>query len=103
MKTRIARKLNRWIPITEALPDTEVTLLVTYKDNFGYHRVARAFYEDGNMRIRDSMRLWTEFEKAGAEFVPQGWYEFSEFIFEFSIVNAYVLAWMPMTEPYRGK
>lgn len=101
-----------WIPITERLPKNEETVLITVEHRpIGgkpYRRVIKAFYEDGNMNTEDSGCCWDTSEgdweydeESDGYIVPEGWYEDTDYCEVLGIVGDFVLAWMPLPEPYK--
>lgn len=108
---------NKWIPVSEGLPEneTEVEICCVRKyigagDEKKISRItARAFYTDGTMTTEDSSFTWEDtndweyVEEKDAYIIPEGWWEFVTFSEQFSAVDAEVIAWMPLPEPYKEK
>lgn len=106
------KRETTWIPVTEKLPECEQTVLITVEHRpFGgkpYRRVTKAFYEDGNMNTEDSGCCWDvssvdwEYdEESDGYIIPEGWWEDTDYCEVLGIVGDFVLAWMPLPEPYR--
>lgn len=53
------REKQRWIPVTERLPKTEIDVLIVCNRN-GYRFVTPAIHEDGKMLTQDSVWNWNE-------------------------------------------
>ena len=68
---------QKWIPVTEALPEDMDRLLVTIVRSDGSKRVRSGHYYKGYFML-DNGDTWNETDKE-------------------------VLAWMPLVEPYRGE
>ena len=79
--------VQKWIPVTERLPETEKRVLVaitrhskyTGKD---YYLTTCAIYEDGNVNVEDSCWMCEDGyydEETDITYVPKGWYEFHEY------------------------
>lgn len=104
-----------WIPCSERLPDneTEVEICCVRKyigagDEKKVCRfTARAFYTDGTMTTEDSSYVWEDCdnweynEEKDAYIIPEGWWECVTFSEQFGVVDAEVIAWMPLPEPFR--
>ena len=65
---------NEWIPVSEKLPDTSVYVLASTKDNDVMNAIIREDY--------DGEKYW--FHRR--EELPKG----------------FIIAWMPLPEPYKG-
>lgn len=103
---------NRWIPVTERLPQNEETVLITVEHRpIGgkpYRRVIKAFYEDGNMNTEDSGCCWDTSEgdweydeESDGYIIPEGWWEDTDYCEVLGIVGDFVLAWMPLPKPFK--
>lgn len=107
---------NQWIPVTERLPENEQIVLLTVEgrkwSGKPYRRVCKAFYTDGKHEMPDSAYTWDdlldyyleEYEKGpnGEPIIPEGWWEDVDYCDEFSAVDDFAVAWMPLPEPYGG-
>lgn len=104
-------KAEKWIPISEKLPENEKDVEITYtkkhwKTGEMLYFTARAFYTDGTMTTEDSDYNWGDFdnweyvEEKDAYLIPEGWWESVGFGEEFEAVDAEVIAWMSLPEPY---
>ena len=100
---------QKWIPVTERLPENEKDVLILF-ERFSlrsdvYRVVGKAFYTDGKTNTENSDYAWEtdcidmEYdEDADAYIIPKGWWESIEFGETFSAVDMPVLAWMPLPE-----
>lgn len=105
-------KAEKWIPISEKLPENEKDVEITYtkkhwKTGEMLYFTARAFYTDGTMTTEDSNYNWDDCydceydEEKDAYLIPEGWWESVDFGEEFEKVEAEVIAWKPLSEPYK--
>lgn len=108
-------KVGEWIPCSERLPDNEQEVEISCKRNYiksgdekrTAYFTARAFYTDGNMNTEDSCFWWDDCynweydEEKDAYIIPEGWWEYVTFSEQFGVVDAEVLAWKPLPEPYK--
>lgn len=109
---------GRWIPVSERLPENEQEVEISCKRTYiasgneekTAYFTARAFYEDGKMNTEDSWFSWWDScdnweydEEKDAYIIPEGWWEYVTFSEEFGVVDSEVLAWRPLTEPYKGE
>lgn len=105
-------KAEKWIPISEKRPENEKDVEITYtkkhwKTGETLYFTARAFYTDGTMTTEDSACSWNDcdnweyIEEKDAYLIPEGWWESVSFGEEFAAVDAEVIAWRPLSEPYR--
>ena len=99
-----------WIPCSERLPDAEKTVLVTVevrpKGFMHYKKVVKAFYESGKVTEDDSEYTWYNCDNLvenenGEYVVPEGWWEDVDYAEEFTAIDDFVTAWMPLPTPYR--
>lgn len=109
-------KVGEWIPCSERLPEIEQEVEISCKRNYigsgdekrTAYFTARAFYTDGTMNTEDSRFWWDDFfhweydEEKDAYIIPEGWWEYVTFSEEFGVVDAEVLAWKSLPEPYKG-
>ena len=101
-----------WIPVTERLPENETNVLITVECRLigrkPYRRVVRAFHEDGTWSDMRSAYSWDDdswdeyTDDDGNVLIPEGWFEAIDYHGEFCGVDDFVLAWMPLPEPYKG-
>ena len=101
-----------WIPVTERLPENETNVLITVEcrpiGRKPYRRVVRAFHEDGTWSDMRSAYSWDDdswdeyTDDDGNVLIPEGWFEAIDYHGEFCGVDDFVLAWMPLPEPYKG-
>ena len=109
---RVLENIPHWIPVTERLPENEVNVLITVEcrpiGRKSYRRVVRAFHEDGTWSdIRSAYSWdydsWDEYtDDNGNVLIPEGWFEAIDYHGEFCAVDDFVIAWMPLPEPYKG-
>ena len=101
-----------WIQVTERLPENETNVLITVEcrpiGRKPYRRVVRAFHEDGTWSDMRSAYSWDDdswdeyTDDDGNVLIPEGWFEAIDYHGEFCGVDDFVLAWMPLPEPYKG-
>lgn len=103
---------NNWIRCSDRMPENEQDVEITYiRQNYlngekCYH-TARAFYEDGTLTTENSACSWYEMDNweydeiTDSYIIPEGWFESVHFTEEFGIVDMPVIAWRPISEPYR--
>lgn len=111
------RSENKWIPVSERLPENEEEVEISCVRRYigagnekkERHLTARAFYSDGTMTTEDSDFVWNDIdnweydEEKDAYIIPEGWCEYVTFSEEFGVVDAEVIAWRPLSEPYKGE
>ena len=104
---------NRWIPVTERLPENEKDVLICAERRLRFGNVDKiifivstAFHTDGKMNTEESAYTWeTEYmnaeydEDADAYIIPEGWWESVNYGECFSAVSDFVTHWMPLPEP----
>ena len=105
-----AQQANRWIPVTERLPESEKEVEVTVErhyENKTFRLTCRAFYEDGTIWSEDSGYCWGNFDDAeydeehGDYKISKGWFEAVTYAEEFRAIDDFVIAWRPVPEPWR--
>ena len=106
---------QRWIPVSERLPQTETEVFITakrkYRDGAYREIVTTAMYEDGTVLENDSCWNWNEIngewdEENDCYIIPEGWWENRHYNPDEVYNNAVddeVIAWRPLPEPYRGE
>ena len=103
---------RNWILVEEKMPDAEVLVWISCKQEYRggkkpYFFVAYGFYEDGKVSEYESCYAWDDYEnlKYDSEkddyYIPEGWFEACLFADQFAAIDCQVLAWMPLPEPYR--
>ena len=100
-----------WIPVTERLPENEVNVIITVEHRpvgrKSYRRVVRAFHEDGTWSDIRSAYSWDDdswddyVDEDGNFLIPEGWFEAIDYHGEFCAVDDFVIAWMPLPEPFK--
>lgn len=107
------REKQRWIPVTERMPEPETDVLAVCNRN-GYIFVIPAIYEDGKMLTQDSAWNWSDIdcyglydEEADDYYIPEGWWENRQFnpddVYN-NPVDCAVTHWMPLPEaPEEGE
>ena len=106
------RGVNKWIIVTEQLPEVEEEVEVTYKwrgvSGEIYYNTARAFYSDSSIVCDESIFEWNDWEdcpfdeETGCYMTPKGWFEYNHFTDTFSeLTGCEVIAWRPISPPYR--
>lgn len=101
------REKQRWIPVTERMPEPETDVLAVCNRN-GYIFVTPAIYEDGKLLTQDSAWNWSDIycyglydEEADDYYIPEGWWENRQFnpddVYN-NPVDCGVTHWMPLPE-----
>lgn len=101
------REKQRWIPVTERMPEPETDVLAVCNRN-GYIFVTPAIYEDGKLLTQDSAWNWSDIycyglydEEADDYYIPEGWWENRQFnpddVYN-NPVDCAVTHWMPLPE-----
>jgi hypothetical protein len=105
-----AQQANRWIPVTERMPEAEKEVEVTIErrmKNKTFRFTCRAFYEDGAMWTGDSAYDFsnyddTEYDEEHEDYkIPEGWFEAVTYMEEFAVIDDFIVAWRPVSEPWR--
>ena len=105
-------QIDRWTPCSERMPESEKDVEITYvrkhwKTGEPLYFTARAFYEDGTINTEDSSFNWDNTdnweydEEKDGYVIPEGWFENVSFAEEFGAVDAPVIAWRAIIEPYK--
>ena len=109
------KNTDKWIPCSERFPENEQEVEISCKRTYigsgdekrTTYFTARGFYTDGNMNTEDSGFWWEDCdnweydEEKDAYKIPEGWWEYVTFSERFGVVDAEVLAWKPLSEPYK--
>ena len=107
-----AQPEQRWIPVTERLPENEQEVFVTVEVRpIGCkprRRVIKAFYTDGKHTDADSAYTWYELEELDCDdngniIIPKGWWEAVDYSDEFNMIDDFVVAWRELPEPWEGR
>ena len=99
------REKQRWIPVTERMPEPETGVLAVCNRN-GYIFVIPAIYEDGKLLTQESAWNWSDIycyglydEEADDYYIPEGWWENRQFnpddVYN-NPVDCAVTHWMPL-------
>ena len=112
---------QRWIPVSERLPECEQEVLICTKKKVYASKktgmewyeesvITPALYEDGTMLEVDSKWRWEDIDYAGWDeeedcgIIPEGWWENRHFnpdeVYN-NPVDREVIAWKPLPEPAR--
>lgn len=86
-----AQPEQRWIPVTERLPEEDVEVLITYRYKEGEGDTSHAYID-----ITTYGQMYFGGNKVGDH---KHWRQ----PFEYFTSNYEVVAWMPLPEPYRGE
>ena len=107
------REKQRWIPVTERMPEPETDVLAVCNRN-GYIFVTPAIYEDGKLLTQESAWNWSNIycyglydEEADDYYIPEGWWENRHFnpddVYN-NPVDCAVTHWLPLPEaPEEGE
>lgn len=101
------REKQRWIPVTERMPEPETGVLAVCNRN-GYIFVIPAIYEDGKLLTQESAWNWSDIycyglydEEADDYYIPEGWWENRQFnpddVYN-NPVDCAVTHWMPLPD-----
>lgn len=99
------REKQRWIPVTERMPEPETEVLAVCNRN-GYIFVIPAIYEDGKLLTQESAWNWSDIycyglydEEVDDYYIPDGWWENWKFnpddVYN-NPVDCAVTHWMPL-------
>ena len=110
---RPAEDCDEWILCSDKMPENGEIVEITYmREAYGKkgevrYRTARAFYTDGTMTTEDSgfydedAENWEYCAEEDVTYIPAGWWESAEFGEALSAIDSKVIAWRPISEPYR--
>lgn len=102
---------ERWIPVTERLPENEQDVFVTVEVRLSgrkpFRRVVKAFYTDGKHTDADSAYSWDEFPDPQYDdddnlIIPEGWWESSDYAEQQGMIDDFVIAWREPLKPWEG-
>ena len=99
------REKQRWIPVTERMPEPETDVLAVCNRN-GYIFVTPVIYEDGKLLTQESAWNWSNIycyglydEEADDYYIPEGWWENRQFnpddVYN-NPVDCAVTHWLPL-------
>lgn len=98
--------MSEWISVNDSLPEREKPVLVAVKNYRGNMFVTKGMYEDGTVLIPNSIWLWDDYDEWGEYneeldeyYVPEGWFEWNDFIENCGVIDQQVTHWMPLPEP----
>lgn len=100
---------QEWISVDERLPEVETKVLVLairkYKTKEGLEipAITMGMYEDGTMPRDDSCWYWEDInfiydEENDMAYIPEGWWEYSNYHDECGAIDDKVTHWMPLPE-----
>ena len=106
---------SHWIPCSERLPENRVDVLICYREWQKYakryvYTIVNGWYARKYSVKENVFSEWemdSDYKEDEDEFyIPEGWYEFTtqgngDLMNWF--INAEVIAWMPLPEPYKGE
>lgn len=106
---------DRWIPVTEKLPETNKPVQITFREYIEYSKkyrygVCKAVYVPEHHIKTDDMWSYCDndelsiYDESEDEFyVKSGWYEVIEHGEEYSniYISCDITAWKPLPEPYK--
>lgn len=96
---------NTWVPVTERMPASGVTVLACYTNSAGNVRRIRAEWTAAKTIESDAESEIGEYDEATDCFYdPEGWYEKIDNWLDYSsvaVVNGEVTHWMPLPAPPR--
>lgn len=94
---------NTWVPVTERMPASGVTVLACYTNSAGNVRRIRAEWTAAKTIESDAESEISEYDEATDCFYdPEGWYEKIDNWMDYSsvaVVNGEVTHWMPLPAP----
>ena len=111
-----APAIQKWIPVTERLPEPETEVLVLAEHKIyslktkgvtTYHIVTNGMYEDGTKNTEDSNWCWYDHdfkydEELDAYIISEGWWEYKHYNGDYENnhpIDDTVTHWMPLPEP----
>ena len=110
-----AQPEQRWIPCSEKLPDNRVCVIVCFREWQQYakryiYSIVMGWYARKHSVRENVFSEWEADcdydEDEDESYIQEGWYEFttqgnSDLMNWY--INAEVVAWMPLSEPYNGE
>ena len=105
----------RWIPVTEKLPENRVSVIICYREWQQYakryvYSIVIGWYARKHSVREDAFNEWEgdcDYDEDEDEFyIQEGWYEFTtqgNADLMNWYINAEVVAWMPLPEPWEGE
>lgn len=106
---------QRWIPVTERLPENRVCVIVCFREWRQYQKryvysIVVGWYARKHSVCENEFSDWEadcDYDEDEDEFyIHEGWYEFTtqgNADLMNWYINAEVVAWMPLPEPYKEK
>lgn len=104
---------QRWIPVTEKLPENRVSVIICFREWQQYakryvYAIVIGWYARKHSVREDVFNEWEgdcDYDEDEDEFyIQEGWYEFTtqgNADLMNWYINAEVIAWMPLPAPYR--
>lgn len=104
-----ALNAQRWIPVSERLPEVETEVIILAITKTGRKVITTAMYENGKMPNGNSIWKWYDidfnYDEENDEYlIPEGWWEYRHYnpddIYN-NAVDDVVTHWMPLPDPPR--